>query len=329
MGLFQPVKSAVLDERIPAKYRDPDGHWFGFSYRARVHRLQQGDGRTRPTSRPTRRSPIRRTRARSARARARHPYNLSLVAAMIAHDGEAKAEAWAKGVVANIARTPAGRRHRPDQGGRGRASAPSRSPTPTTTRALMRSTKPEDREIVAKTGVVLPDQADARHARQRLRRRRAEERAAPRRTRCKFLEYLASDEAQLYFADGNNEWPVVKAREGRRIRRSTRWAVQDRPAADRRRSAATPPRRRRSSIAPAGGDPVRAARSTPTGAALDHRRQRRAAARRRGLRRAIARTARVIGHEARRRRSRATAAPLRPGARPSRAGRSAWRACRS
>ena len=25
----------------------------------------------------------------------------------------------------------------------------------------------------------------------------------------KFLEYLASDEAQRYFADGNNEWPVV------------------------------------------------------------------------------------------------------------------------
>ena len=25
----------------------------------------------------------------------------------------------------------------------------------------------------------------------------------------KFLEYLAGDEAQVYFADGNNEWPVV------------------------------------------------------------------------------------------------------------------------
>ena len=24
-----------------------------------------------------------------------------------------------------------------------------------------------------------------------------------------FLEYLSSDEAQRYFADGNNEWPVV------------------------------------------------------------------------------------------------------------------------
>src|SRR4030095_9536889 len=36
LGLFEPVKSAMLDEKIPAKYRDPAGNWFGFSYRARV-----------------------------------------------------------------------------------------------------------------------------------------------------------------------------------------------------------------------------------------------------------------------------------------------------
>ena len=35
-GLLQPVHSEVLDERIPEHLRHPDGHWFGFSQRARV-----------------------------------------------------------------------------------------------------------------------------------------------------------------------------------------------------------------------------------------------------------------------------------------------------
>jgi len=35
MGLFEPVKSKVLDERIPAALRHPDGLWFAFSVRAR------------------------------------------------------------------------------------------------------------------------------------------------------------------------------------------------------------------------------------------------------------------------------------------------------
>src|SRR5262245_35592397 len=36
LGLFEPVKSKVLDDTIPPKYRDPAGNWYGFSYRARV-----------------------------------------------------------------------------------------------------------------------------------------------------------------------------------------------------------------------------------------------------------------------------------------------------
>jgi iron(III) transport system substrate-binding protein len=75
---------------------------------------------------------------------------------------------------------------------------------------ILRSTKPEDQEIASKTALVWPDQAGAgthvnisgagvlRHA--------PHADAAAR-----FLEYLAGDEAQRYFADGNNEWPAVKS----------------------------------------------------------------------------------------------------------------------
>ncbi len=87
-----------------------------------------------------------------------HPYNLSLIAAQIAHLGEAKAEAWAKGVVGNLARKPQG--GDTDQikavaaGECGAALSNSYYYA-----RLLRSTKPEDREVVAKTGVVWPDQA--------------------------------------------------------------------------------------------------------------------------------------------------------------------------
>ena len=137
-----------------------------------------------------------------------HPYNLSLGGAMIAHLGEAKTEEWARGVVANFARSPKG--GDTDQllavaaGECGVAVSNSYYLA-----RLMRSTKPEDQKAVRTLGVVWPNQASwgthinvsgagiAKHAPNRA-------------AAVKFLEYLTSDSAQRYFADGNNEWPVVK-----------------------------------------------------------------------------------------------------------------------
>ena len=77
-------------------------------------------------------------------------------------------------------------------------------------RLLMRSDKPEDRDVVSKVGIVWPNQSGvgthvnvsgagvARHA-------------PNRDAAIKFLEYLASDSAQAYFANGNNEWPTVSS----------------------------------------------------------------------------------------------------------------------
>ena len=74
---------------------------------------------------------------------------------------------------------------------------------------MMRSARPDDRAAIEKIGIVFPNQhtwgthvniagaAVARHARNR-------------ENAVKFMEYLVSDQAQAYFADGNNEWPVVQ-----------------------------------------------------------------------------------------------------------------------
>jgi iron(III) transport system substrate-binding protein len=207
MGLFQPVKSAVLDERLPASMRGTNDEWFGFSSRARV--IVYNKAAVKPADVATYEllaDP--RNKGRICVRSGSHPYNLSLVAAMVAHHGEQKAEAWAKGVVANFARAPKGGDSDQIRGAASGECSVSINNSYYYAR-ILRSTKPEDREIAAKTAVMWPDQATfGTHV--NISGGGVLKHAPHRAAAVKFLEYLASDEAQRYFADGNNEWPAAK-----------------------------------------------------------------------------------------------------------------------
>ena len=129
------------------------------------------------------------------------------MASIIANQGEAQAEAWAKGVVANFARAPKG-------GDTDQIKAVAAGECGVTISntyylaRLMRSSKTEDQAVVAKIGVVWPDQA-AKGTHINVSGGGMLKHAPHKEAAVKFLEYLASDDAQRYFADGNNEWPVV------------------------------------------------------------------------------------------------------------------------
>jgi len=206
LGLFQPVRSAVLEGRIPANLRDPGGQWFGFSTRARV--LVFNRSMLSAADIPTYESLADpKLKGRICTRSGSHPYNLTLVGSMIAAHGEAKAEAWAKGVVANFGRQPKG--GDTDQIKAVAAGECAVAITNTYYYArLMRSTKPEDAEVVAKTAVVFPAQ-NGRGTHVNVTGAGVLKSAPNRANAVAFLEYLASDEAQRYFADGNNEWPAV------------------------------------------------------------------------------------------------------------------------
>jgi iron(III) transport system substrate-binding protein len=206
-GLFQPVKSRVLEERIPVSLRDPDGKWYGFSSRARV--IVYNKASVNPAEVGTYESLADpRNRGRICTRSGSHPYNLSLVAALIAHNGEAKTEAWAKDVVANMARPPRGGDTDQIKAVAAGECGVALSNTYYYVR-LMRSSKADEREWVAKTGVVWPDQATyGTHV--NIAGGGVLRYAPHRENAIRFLEYLASDEAQAYFANGNNEWPAVK-----------------------------------------------------------------------------------------------------------------------
>ncbi|MGE3648465.1 MAG: extracellular solute-binding protein, partial [Reyranellaceae bacterium] len=137
-----------------------------------------------------------------------HIYNLSLLSSMIATIGEAKAEAWAKGVKENLARPP--------QGGdtdQIKAVAAGQCDVAISNSyyyvRLMNSAKDADKAIVAKTQVVFPNQGN-RGTHVNVSGGGVAKNAPNRDAAVKFLEYLASDSAQLYFANGNNEWPVTE-----------------------------------------------------------------------------------------------------------------------
>lgn len=206
LGLFQPVKSAVLDQRIPAMYRDPEGHWFGFSYRARVivynkAMAERADVATYDALAAPR------NKGRICARSGSHPYNLSLLGSQIAHLGPSGAEAWAKGVVANFARAPKGGDTDQIKAAAAGECAIALSNSYYYAR-LMRSNQPTDREVVAKTTLVFPDQNGAgTHV--NVSGAGVMKNAPNRQHAIRFLEYLAGNDAQRYFADGNNEWPVV------------------------------------------------------------------------------------------------------------------------
>ncbi|MCK2087600.1 Fe(3+) ABC transporter substrate-binding protein [Thauera aromatica] len=204
LGIFQAVKSATLEARIPAHLRADN--WFSYSTRARIivfnpemvkaEQVQTYEQLAEPA-----------LKGQVCTRSGSHPYNLSLGAAMIKHNGAEATEKWASGIVANFARAPKG--GDTDQiravaaGECGVAIANSYYFA-----RLMNSDKPEDQAVIAKVKAVWPNQATwGTHI--NVSGAGMLKHAPNKEAAVKFLEYLASDEAQTYFANGNNEWPVA------------------------------------------------------------------------------------------------------------------------
>ena len=210
-GMFLPVKSKTLDAAVPAQLRaspTEDGTaWFGLSTRARVVvydklKVNKADVDTyEELAEP-------KNKGKLCIRSGSHPYNLSLFGSMTEHLGPAATENWLKGMVDNMARAPKG--GDTDQIKAVASGECGIAVTNTYYLArLMRSTKPEDKAVAERVSVVFPNQQSwgthvnvAGGAVARYSKNQA--------NAVKFLEYLVSPAAQNHFANGNNEWPVVK-----------------------------------------------------------------------------------------------------------------------
>lgn len=210
-GLLANLRSEVLETRIPASLRHPQGRWYGFATRARIifYNRELVDGEQ-ITNYEDLADP--RWKGLVCIRSSSNIYNLSLLASMIAHGGARAAENWASGVVANFARDPVG--GDTDQL-RGLASGECGIALANTYyyARLMRSTAERDKALVKAVGVIFPNQG-GRGAHVNISGA-ALVRTAPHPENARaFLEYLTSREAQLYFAGVNNEYPVVGGLDG-------------------------------------------------------------------------------------------------------------------
>jgi iron(III) transport system substrate-binding protein len=207
-GILAPTRSAVLEGRVPASLRDPDGQWYGVSRRARVVMFDKQRGRPAGLDRyedlakPEFRGQI------LVRAAA-HPYNTSLMASIMVANGEEAAEGWARGVAANMARPPQGgdtpqfQAVAAGQGGLAIAN----------TYYLARfgaSSNAAEKALYDRIGVIFPNQgAGDRGAHVNVSGAGVVSRSSNKEMALKFIEYLTGPRAQEMFANGNFEYPVV------------------------------------------------------------------------------------------------------------------------
>ncbi len=171
-GVLQPVKSAVLDETIPANLRDPDGTWYGISVRARV--LAYAKDRVKPADLSTYEDLANpKWKGKILVRSSTHVYNQSLTASMIAANGVEKTEAWAKGLAANLARDPKG-----GDTDQIKAVAAGEGDIAVVNSyyyaRLLASDKAEDKAIIEKVGIFFPNQNDRGTHHQHHRHRRGE-----------------------------------------------------------------------------------------------------------------------------------------------------------
>lgn len=204
-GVLSPVESDALAERLPIYLRHPDGLWFGLSTRARVIIYNKEAGEPEGLENYADLADPEFKGDVCIRSSS-NIYNISLLSSIIANRGEEAAEQWAKGVVANFARAPQGN----DTAQIEAVAAGECRIAVVNTYYLARFAggSEEEQALYDRLGVIFPDQ-DGNGTHINISGAGLVKTAPNRENAIRFLEYLTSESAQRYFADGNNEYPAV------------------------------------------------------------------------------------------------------------------------
>jgi iron(III) transport system substrate-binding protein len=105
-GLTQSVDSKIINDNIPAQFRDSEQHWVALTQRVRnVYSSKERLGKLDINYEDL---ADKKYQGRICTRSGKHPYNLGLIASLIVHNGEAATEQWLKDVKSNLARKPQG-----------------------------------------------------------------------------------------------------------------------------------------------------------------------------------------------------------------------------
>jgi len=206
-GLLQSISSDKLNNAIPSHLRDPDGMWYGLTKRARV--IVYSKERVDPKELSTYEDLANpKWKGKIAIRSSNNVYNQSLLASLIAHNGEAKSEEWAKGVVANLARKPKG--NDKDQAKAIAAGIADIAVMNTYYIGRMANSKDlAEKEITDMIGVFFPNQDD-RGTHVNISGVGVAKYSKNKENAIKYIEFLASKKAQTIYAQANYEYPVLE-----------------------------------------------------------------------------------------------------------------------
>lgn len=204
-GISQPLNSEIVNSNIPAHYRDPEGHWVGFSQRARIvyaskERVKQDSITYEELADPKWKGKICTRSGQSS-------YNIALLASIIAHSGVEKAEAWAKGLKANLARKPAGGDRDQVKGVFSGECDLAIGNTYYMAAMQTNTQKPEQQEWANSVNILFPNAAD-RGTHVNISGAVLAKHAPNKEAGIKLIEFLTSEEGQKIYAEIVNEYPL-------------------------------------------------------------------------------------------------------------------------
>jgi iron(III) transport system substrate-binding protein len=206
VGVLQPVSSEVLDRNIPEQYRDPDGLWYGLTMRARV--VLASKDRVAPGE-MTRYEDLAdpKFKGRVCTRSGKHVYMVSLIASVIAHDGEDKAEDWLRGVKDNLARKPQGNDRAQAKAVYEGVCDVAVANTYYMGKMATNEDEPEEKTWADAVRIVFPNQQDqGTHV--NISGAAVTRSASNRENAIRLLEFLSEDDAQKLYAEQNFEYPV-------------------------------------------------------------------------------------------------------------------------
>lgn len=205
LGITQPVSSEVVNENVPAMYRDPEGHWIGLTTRARIiyaskERVEQDSITYEELADP-------KWKGKICTRSGQHVYNVALFASIIAHKGAEEAEAWLTGLRDNLATKPTGNDRSQVQSIFAGECDLSLGNTYYMGAMLTNEKEPEQKDWANSAKILFPN-SDDRGTHVNISGVVMAKNAPNPEAAVKLIEFLSSDEAQRIYAEANNEYPV-------------------------------------------------------------------------------------------------------------------------
>lgn len=205
--LLQSITSDILEKSIPDHLQDKDNQWFGLTKRARI--IAYAKDRVKPDDLSTYEALVdNKWKGKILVRSSSNIYNQSLLASLIANDGEVEARDWAEGIVANMARSPKGSDR--DQvkavvAGEGDLAIVNSYYIG----KMLNSPDAEEVKIAQQVGLFFPNQ-DGRGTHINVSGAGVAKYAPNKENAIRFIEFLISEDAQEVFTNANYEYPILE-----------------------------------------------------------------------------------------------------------------------